>query len=69
MKIILEFESDETKLAELSYKGPQLALGIEEFGNHLRNKIKHGEHNEETHKVLEEIYKEFFDTFGDLINN
>jgi hypothetical protein len=69
MKIILEFGETETEQAELSYKGPQFASAVEDFRNHLRSKIKYGQHSEETHKALEDIQEDFYNIFSGLIND
>lgn len=69
MKIILEFGETETKEAELSYKGPQFASAVEDFRNHLRSKIKYGQHSEETQKVLEQIQEDFYNIFYGLIDD
>ena len=69
MKIILEFGETETEQAELSYKGPQFSLAVQDFRDHLRNKIKYGQHSEETHKALEEIQEDFYIIFSGLIND
>lgn len=67
MKIILEFNDDETQQAEQSYRGPQYALAVGDFREYLRQKRKYGDYDPTTRKEVEEIEQAFHDTFEGLI--
>lgn len=70
MKIILEFDGDETELAEMSYKGPQLHTAAEDFRNFLRNAIKYNDKlSMEELRAYTFIQTEFFNHFGDLLKD
>lgn len=69
MKITLEFDSDETQLAEQSYRGPQYCAGIESFRNYLRAQRKYSDHGEAEAKLVQQIEQTFFDIFGELLDD
>jgi hypothetical protein len=67
MKIILEFGDEETQEAELACKGTKFSSAAETFRNSLRTRVKYGQHSEEVHEVITDIYDEFLDTFDGLL--
>jgi hypothetical protein len=67
MKIILEFGDEETQEAELACKGTKFSAAAETFRNSLRTRIKYGQHSEEVHKVIKDIYDDFLDDFNGLL--
>ena len=69
MKIILEFTHEEAKQAEQSYRGPEYAMAVEDFRNHLRNIIKYGEYSEETGVLLTNLQYEFHNIFQGLLDD
>ena len=68
MKIILEFGHDEETLADQSYKGPKYAQAVEEFGSHLRNKVKYGNLSGDAQREVDDLYNYFYIIFRGLIN-
>lgn len=70
MKIILEFDGDETELAEMSYKGPQLHCAVDDFRNFLRNAIKYNDKlSIEELRAYTFIQTEFFKIFEGLLKD
>lgn len=70
MKIILEFDGDETELAEMSYKGPQMYGAAEDFRNFLRDAIKYNDKlSLEELRTYTFIQSKFFEMFGDLLKD
>ena len=68
MKIILEFDHDEIKQAEQSFRGPEYASAAQDFRLYLRSVHKHGDYDEETTKLINQINYEFDSYFGALLN-
>lgn len=69
MKIILEFDGDETQLAEQSYRGPQYYASIEDFRTYLRAQRKYQDHSEAEAKLVQQIEQTFYDIFGRLLDD
>ena len=67
MRIILEFEENESELAERSYKGPQYFNAIQEFRAHLRNKVSHGDFPQDVSKELSVVYQDFLSIFEGML--
>lgn len=67
MKIILEFNDEELQRADQSFHGPEYAAAVQDFQEYLRQKRKHGNHSDETQKVVEDIEQSFYDIFEGLV--
>ena len=65
IEILLKCET--TAEAEMYLEAPRLRGALDDFSYWLRNKIKHGEHTEEEHALLEEVIKEFYDKVGEML--
>jgi hypothetical protein len=48
-------------------EAPRLRGAMDDYAYWLRNKIKHGDHTEEEHALLEEVSKEFYDRLGEML--
>ena len=64
-EILLKCES--TAEAEMYLEAPRLRGALDDFSYWLRNKIKHGDHTDEEHALLEEVNKEFYDRVGEML--
>ena len=53
--------------AEMYLEAPRLRGALDDFAYWLRNKIKHGDHTEEEHALLQEVSKEFYDRLGEML--
>lgn len=69
MKIILEFNDDEIKQAEQAYRGADYAMAAEEFRNHLRLKLKHGDLKDEAQAAVQELSDDFHNIFAGLLDD
>jgi len=70
VKIILEFGEDETQLADMSYKGPKLAVAAEDFRLFLRNAIKHNDRlSAEQLRTYTDVQERFFECFQGLLED
>ena len=65
IEIKLKCESPEE--AAMYMEAPRLRGAADDFAYWLRNKIKHGDHTEEEHALLEEVSKEFYDRLGEML--
>ena len=65
IKILLKCET--TEKATMYLEAPRLRGALDDFAYWLRNKIKHGDHTEEEHALLEEVNKEFYDRVGEML--
>jgi hypothetical protein len=48
-------------------EAPRLRGAMDDYAYWLRNKIKHGDHTEEEHALLEVVSKEFYDRLGEML--
>ena len=53
--------------AQIYLEATKLRGAADDFAYWLRNKIKHGDHTEEEHALLEEVHKEFYNRVGELL--
>jgi hypothetical protein len=53
--------------AAMYMEAPRLRGAADDFAYWLRNKIKHGDHTEEEHALLELVSKEFYDRVGEML--
>ena len=65
IEIKLKCESPEE--AAMYLEAPRVRGGLDSYAYWLRNKIKHGDHTEEEHALLEEVNKEFYDRVGEML--
>lgn len=49
------------------YGSTKIAGAMDDYAYWLRNKIKHGDHTEEEHALLEVVSKEFYDRLGEML--
>jgi hypothetical protein len=66
MEATLKFNLPEEKEEfENARKGGDYRYGIDEFGNWLRNQIKHGNYSEAEFDLLEKVREEFWKIMND----
>jgi hypothetical protein len=53
--------------AAMYLEAPRLRGALDDYAYWLRNKMKHGDHTEEEHALLEEVNKEFYNRVGGLL--
>jgi hypothetical protein len=65
--IEIKLKCDSPAEAAMYMEAPRLRGAADDFAYWLRNKIKHGDHTEEEHALLEEVSKEFYDKLGEML--
>jgi hypothetical protein len=65
--IEIKLKCDSPAEAAMYMEAPRLRGAADDFAYWLRNKIKHGDHTEEEHALLEEVSKEFYDKIGEML--
>jgi hypothetical protein len=65
--IEIKLKCDSPAEAAMYMEAPRLRGAADDFAYWLRNKIKHGDHTEEEHALLEEVSKEFYDKVGEML--
>ena len=65
--IEIKLKCDSPAEAAMYMEAPRLRGAADDFAYWLRNKIKHGDHTEEEHALLEEVSKEFYDRVGEML--
>ena len=65
--IEIKLKCDSPAEAAMYMEAPRLRGAADDFAYWLRNKIKHGDHTEEEHALLEEVSKEFYDKVGGML--
>jgi hypothetical protein len=65
--IEIKLKCDSPAEAAMYMEAPRLRGAADDFAYWLRNKIKHGDHTEEEHALLEEVSKEFYDRLGEML--
>ena len=65
--IEIKLKCDSPAEAAMYMEAPRLRGAADDFAYWLRNKIKHGDHTEEEHALLEEVSKEFYDRVGGML--
>ena len=64
-ELLLKCET--TEKATMYLEAPRLRGEVDDFAYWLRNKIKHGDHTEEEHALLQEVHREFYNRVGELL--
>ena len=65
--IEIKLKCDSPAEAAMYMEAPRLRGAADDFAYWLRNKIKHGDHTEEEHALLEEVSEEFYDRLGEML--
>jgi hypothetical protein len=65
IEILLKCESPAE--AAMYLEAPRYEVLRMTYAYWLRNKIKHGDHTEEEHALLEVVSKEFYDRLGEML--
>jgi hypothetical protein len=65
IEILLKCETADE--AQMYLEAPKVRGAADDFAYWLRNKIKHGDHTEEEHALLEEVSEEFYDKVGGML--
>lgn len=69
MKVTLEFDEHETKVAEQSFRGPEYACALDEFKEYLRGKRKYAGYESEAQQAIEDVEQAFYNIFGGLLDD
>jgi hypothetical protein len=65
IEILLKCESPAE--AAMYLEAPRIRGALDDYAYWLRNKIKHADHTEEEHALLEVVSKEFYDRLGEML--
>ena len=65
--IEIKLKCESPSEAAMYMEAPRLRGAMDDYAYWLRNKIKHGDHTEEEHALLEEVSKEFYDRVGEML--
>jgi hypothetical protein len=65
--IEIKLKCESPSEAAMYMEAPRLRGAMDDYAYWLRNKIKHGDHTEEEHALLETVSKEFYDRVGEML--
>ena len=65
--IEIKLKCESPSEAAMYMEAPRLRGAMDDYAYWLRNKMKHGDHTEEEHALLEEVSKEFYDRIGEML--
>ena len=64
-EILLKCENADE--AAMYLEAPRLRGALDDYAYWLRNKMKHGDHTEKEHALLQEVHREFYGRVGELL--
>jgi len=65
--IEIKLKCESPSEAAMYMEAPRLRGAMDDYAYWLRNKLKHGDHTEEEHALLETVSMEFYDRVGEML--